>query len=942
LLHYTLLGIARGQSPNPYFDESWYLSTYPDVRDVIANGAFPSGFAHYCATGYLSRNPHWLFNDHMYRARRGDLSFEELSSNGLRNGYHHYLIAGQNEGSTGSMFFDPAVLQDIAGIVDVPFTTLLTAPWLGNLKLSHYFDPDWYMAMYEDVEDAIADGLYGCALHHYLCNPTPQNYAGSPDFDEAFYGSRYPDIGEAIRAGALRNGYTHFVEHGRSEDRQPSPWFDPTVYKGDKSVAQDLRDNPTLTAFDHYLRYGRRRGLATVQAPHRRSVEQRPGTEEAGKDIFARMAHLWASSAASAGIAFDTPATPDISVVMCAFNHYDLTIQTLLHLSGSTGVSFEVILIDNASLDATRHIERCVKGLRLIRNTTNAGFLLATNQGIAAARGRYVLLLNNDVILPPNALLLAMKRLEGDLTVGAVGGKVVRTHGQLQEAGCMLFSNGSALGYGRDRDPYDPEFNFVRDVDYCSGVFLMLPAPVLAELGGLDVDYAPAYYEETDLCVRVWKRGLRVVYDPAVVIIHLEFGSSRNPDAPRALMRRNRDIFVAKHRDWLGAKMLPNLRAAINGRTATRRPRVLLIEDTIPYRHIGSGFVRSADVVASLVDIGCDVTVYPMNPVVPQPDPREGFDETVELLWNHDITHAAAFLAERETYYDHVWVCRAHNLHRLTSVIGSGNWGPFTHAHVVLDTEALACNREAAFATLEGSATDIGRALRRELRQSYLVQDICCVNEMEAQQLRDAGLPRVHVLGHAMEARPTPNGFAARRDILALGSLYAADTPNFDGLRWFISEVWPLVRAALGDVRLLVAGYVADGLDAAGLLAGPGVVHLGFVEDARELYNEARVFLAPTRFAAGIPFKVHEAASMGVPVMATDLLARQLGWQAGLDIVACSAGKPAVFGGMLMALYSDEILWNTIRNEALERIKTECSCDAFTSKIGRILKLNVN
>jgi len=200
LLHYTLLGIARGQSPNPYFDESWYLSTYADVREAVANGAFPSGFAHYCATGYLSRNPHWLFNDHMYRTRRGDLSFKELSGNGLRNGYHHYLIAGQNEGSTGSMFFDPAVLQDIAGIVDVPFTTLLTAPWLGNLKLSHFFDPDWYMAMYEDVEDAIADGLYTCALHHYLCNPTPQHYAGSSDFDEAFYCSRYPDIGEAIQA----------------------------------------------------------------------------------------------------------------------------------------------------------------------------------------------------------------------------------------------------------------------------------------------------------------------------------------------------------------------------------------------------------------------------------------------------------------------------------------------------------------------------------------------------------------------------------------------------------------------------------------------------------------------------------------------------------------------------------------------------------------------
>ena len=451
LQHYLLLGVSRQHSPNPYFDEEWYLATNADISEAVRQGVFPSGFAHYLDAGYLNRDPHWLFSDGIYRARRGDLTRDDLEVNGLRNGYHHFLIAGQNEGTSGSSYFDPLLLRDSVGITDFPFTTLLTAPWLGNMRLSQYFDPEWYLAMYEEVEDLIADGFYLSPLHHYLTNPTPRRFAGSADFDEAFYAARYPDIGRAIDAGAVRTGYQHFVDHGRFEDRQPSPWFDPSVYLRHRRVTTALQGDPTLTAFDHYLRSGRRQGLPAVPAPHTRAVGHRAGHEEAGKDIFLRMAHLWASSGPTVLMRFEQPQSPDVSVVMCAFNQYDLTVQTLLHLSGSTGVSFEVILIDNASIDDTRYIERRVAGLRLVRNATNAGFLRATNQGIDAALGRHVLLLNNDVILPPNALSLAMRRLDENEGVGAVGGKVVRTHGQLQEAGCMLFSNGSALGYGRDQ-----------------------------------------------------------------------------------------------------------------------------------------------------------------------------------------------------------------------------------------------------------------------------------------------------------------------------------------------------------------------------------------------------------------------------------------------------------------------------------------------------------
>ena len=927
--HYTRIGARRGASPNHFFDEIWYLSRYPEVRAAVARGEFASGFAHYCSNGHRDHDPHWLFNEALYRLRHPQVNDTMLAEAQLRNGYHHYLLIGQNQTVSGSYFFDPQMLVDATQIAEQPFSALLAAPWLGNLRLSPYFDPDWYLAAHPSVEDEIAAGWYGSALHHFLANPNPAQFVGSADFDEAFYAAHYPDIGDAIATGVTRTGYQHFIDHGRFEDRRPAPWFDPVVYRRNHLVANALASTPGLTAFDHYLHHGKRLGLPAIRAPHAMPLAERAGREEAGKDIFGRFAHLWASTAIGAPISLAQPAAPDISVVICAFNQFDLTMQTLLSLSGSTGVSFETILIDNASVDETRDIELRVHGLRRIRNETNLGFVQASNQGIAAACGRYVLLLNNDVMLPPNALAQAVRRLDADPSIGALGGKVVRTHGQLQEAGSILFSDGSSTGYGRDRDPFEPEFGMPRDVDFVSGLFLMLPRKLLLELGALDAEFAPAYYEDTDLCVRVWKSGHRVVYDPSVVIVHLEYGSARNPNGPVALMRRNQDIFLSKHRDWLLGKQPPTPGRAILGRSISGKRRVLVIDDTIPYRHMGSGFVRANDVVANLVALGCEVTVFPMNPVQLPADPRAGFDESVELLWDRCIEDAPAFLAERAEYYDLVWCCRAHNLDRLAGVVGPNGWGPISRARTVLDTEALACNREAMQAAMEGRRFDLPRALKREMRWAHLVQAVVSVSESERAQLIKVGLPQVHVLGHALTPAPTETPFAKRADIFALGGLYGPDTPNVDGLRWFIATVWPLVRRKLKQTRLHVAGFVATGFDPAPLLEGPGVVFHGPLADPTTLYEQSRLSLAPTRFAAGIPFKAHEAAARGVPVMATSLIAAQLGWTHGTDIAAADPADPSAFAATLIEAYSNEALWQTLREGALNRVVAECSPVAF-------------
>src|SRR5262249_53502835 len=155
--------------------------------------------------------------------------------------------------------------------------------------------------------------------------------------------------------------------------------------------------------------------------------------------------------------------------------------------------------------------------------------------------------------------------------------------GKLQEAGSIIWSDGTCVGYGRGQDPWAPEFQFRRDVDYCSGAFLMVRRELFERLGRFDLAYAPAYYEETDLCLRIREAGLRISYEPRVQLTHFEFASSSSSDAALALQAAHHRLFQERH-----AAVLEAAHRAPGGRTlparmrGAYRGRILIVDDQIP------------------------------------------------------------------------------------------------------------------------------------------------------------------------------------------------------------------------------------------------------------------------------------------------------------------------------------------------------------------------
>jgi len=248
---------------------------------------------------------------------------------------------------------------------------------------------------------------------------------------------------------------------------------------------------------------------------------------------------------------------PRLSVLLVLWNQAELTFACLRALTKLEDVGAEVIIVDNASTDRTRDLLARLDGCRIIANPHNAGFLTAANQAADMARGEHLLLLNNDAVPRDGAIAAALRTIESDRSIGAVGGRIILPDGLLQEAGCIVWRDGSCSGYGRGDLPDRPEYLARRDVDYCSGAFLLVRRSLWMSLGGLDQQFAPAYYEETDLCMRIRAAGYRVVYEPAAVVDHLEFGSATSQAWVIELRTRNRALFRQKHAPALAADHLP-------------------------------------------------------------------------------------------------------------------------------------------------------------------------------------------------------------------------------------------------------------------------------------------------------------------------------------------------------------------------------------------------
>jgi GT2 family glycosyltransferase len=276
---------------------------------------------------------------------------------------------------------------------------------------------------------------------------------------------------------------------------------------------------------------------------------------------------------------------PELSVVMVTYNAWDWTRRALEALVEHTDADLELIVADNASSDGTLEGLAAVEGITVLRNPANLGFGPAANQAALRARAPLLLLLNTDALVHPGWLPPLRAVLEAEPDVAAVAPRLLHLDGSLQEVGSILWGDAEVWPYGATRAAAAPEYRFRRDVDYASAACLLLRRSAFVDSGGFDPVFAPAYYEDVDLSLRLWERGLRTVCQPRSEVTHAG-GASTDRGRRTRLLEHNRPVFVERWRRLLALRPPSPVHRApedvIPGRDLRCDDRVLVVGDFVP------------------------------------------------------------------------------------------------------------------------------------------------------------------------------------------------------------------------------------------------------------------------------------------------------------------------------------------------------------------------
>lgn len=635
---------------------------------------------------------------------------------------------------------------------------------------------------------------------------------------------------------------------------------------------------------------------------------------------------------------------PQVSLIIPVHAHAELTFACLSAIRRNTSpVTYEVIVVDDAADAETKRLLRKVSGARVVENQKNIGYLCSIERGANIARGEWLVLCNNDTEVQPGWLRAMLDCAASDQDIGVVTPKYIYPDGRLNEAGGVIWRDGTGTKFGRGDAPDRPAYEHRRETDYGSGAALMVNAKLWRQIGGFDQRFRPMYYEDADFCFAARELGEKVVYEPKAVVVHLEGGTAGNDPASGAKRHQeaNRPKFVEKWRHRLTDEhpypATGDIRALADRR---RGPHVLLVDCRIPTWDRDAGSLRMLGMIRALLALGARVTLLPDQPAPLEPYTGVLRSMGVEVLCSPFDPHLE--LSAVCSDLDAAIVCRPTIASRWLDTIR--DFAPL--ARVAYDTVDLHWIREARRLALDGSFITSFDHRNGDLDSSTLPPKVRALRELELAMVRatdvtvvvsdiermqieyDAPgtevmvLPTVHDVAHDVPAATERSG------VLFIGGF--AHTPNVDAVIKLVQDIMPGIWKELGDVRLVVVGdYVPPQVSS---LASARVEIAGWVRNLQPLLEQSRLMLAPMTYGAGIKGKITQCLAAGLPVVTTTIGAE------GID-PACLLveNDPLEFAAAATRLYRDDALWTRLSRAGQEFVASQCSQTRMMAGLAALL-----
>lgn len=563
---------------------------------------------------------------------------------------------------------------------------------------------------------------------------------------------------------------------------------------------------------------------------------------------------------------------PQVSIVIPVYNQFAYTyycVQSILKSSGD--ITYEILIANDCSTDLTTDIERIMPGVKLVTTEKNVRFLRNCNNAAKYATGKYILFLNNDTQVLENWLEPLVTLIESAEDIGMVGSKLIYPDGRLQEAGGILWKDGSAWNFGNCQNPQLPEFNYVKEVDYISGAAIMTYRSLWEEMGGFDELFVPAYCEDSDLAFTIRKMGYRVMYQPKSVVVHFE-GVSNGTDTSsgqKAYQVVNQKKFYEK---WK-AELDKHPENAVNVFQARDRSygkkTLLMVDHYVPTFDKDAGSRTVYQYLKLFSKLGFNVKFIGDNFLNEEPYTSVLQQLGVEVLYGpYYARNWENWIRDNGEHIDYVFLNRPHIAPKYVECIRR-----YTNARIVYYGHDLAFLREMREYQVTGNVE------HKQASQDWKSRELKMMRSADmAYYPSYVEVDEVHSIDPSIKVKAIPAylfenvqwegyDFAGRQGIMFIGGF--GHRPNVDAVKWLAKEIYPELKKLLPDVKIHILGSNAP--EEVRKLASENFIIEGFVTDEQleRFYRNCRISLVPLRYGAGIKGKVVEAMRYGIPVVTT-------------------------------------------------------------------------
>ncbi|WP_417528903.1 glycosyltransferase [Marinomonas shanghaiensis] len=931
LIHYIEFGAEENREPSPFFKSEYFFSqlSIEERKEAKINPLS------YFLLNPSSAKPFFLYDIDFYNSQL---------STPVENPILDYLLGEDRNLSLHPLFDVNYYLENNALNFSKAFEDFIRKDndWI---RINPLFDPFYYEARHPDFKNT----WLGPHQHYILIGSKIKNWP-NPLFWPEYYSGQFNEVDiESFDGKEL----FHFIIEGDKKGFKPNPWFDPNFYRNMLGWSEE--SNKSTLA--HYLEFGKDNDYlfpsegffpkylrTKYNIPKKYSslhyyMESITGKKITPPDVWKDSVpeyeqEIFVQKALSSPI----NEKPKVSVIIPVYNNFEYTLRCIYSLlKTNEKCKYEIILADDGSTDKTFEFFSSIPGLKYIRNAKNLGFLLSCNNAAKQAAGEYIYLLNNDTAVLSGWLDALVETFQFEKGVGLVGSKLLYPNGILQEAGGIIWSNGAA-NYGKFDDPKKPEYSYLRSADYISGAAILVRRDLWEILGGFDPRYAPAYCEDSDLCLAIRNMGFKVLYQPSSQVVHFE-GISSGKDTSSGIKKYqiiNSEKLSNKWSQTL--KMLGDsgcFKREIVNRSG--RPRALIIDATFPTPDQDAGSVTSWHFMKILRNIGYQVTFLPDNLHYMHGYVEDLNSIGVECLYRPYVNDVYSYIEQYGGDFELVMLYRVNHGGRFIEHIKKCA----SQAKVVFDTVDLHFLRQHREALMESDKeARIAKILfaeetkNRELEIIRLSDISIVLSEHEKIMLsKEHGVDTTAVVPLVLDIPGCAVSFDKREGIAFIGGYQ--HTPNVDAVLFFVESLWPSIKSRLPGIKF----YVIGSKPTVELLSlpeqDPDIVVTGFIESLDPYLDKLKLTVAPLRYGAGIKGKVGSSLSYGVPCVSSKVATEGMGLTHGLDILMSDDMNQFIED--VVEVYKNEALWNKLSKNGLSFVERSYSPKKIQETLSNIL-----